>query len=229
MEEKVQQVIEKLVLEANPDDTQGMAHFGINVDSALGIRIPVLRAMAKEIGQDHALALGLWESGIHEARILASMVDDPAQVTKEQANAWVVDFDSWDLCDQVTGNLFGKLPFTEELVYEWAQREEEFVRRASFALMAWTAVYWKKAPNEVFEGYLEVIKNSATDARNFVKKAVNWALRNIGKHNLYLHGKALETAREIEKIDDKTARWIAADAIKELLDPKKIARVKKIG
>lgn len=194
-----------------------MARFGINPDRALGVRVPDLRRLSKEIGTDHRLALALWKTGLHEARILASMVDDPAAVTEAQMEAWVGDFDSWDLCDQCCGNLFDKTPFAYTKSIEWATRDEEFPKRAGFALMAWAAVHDKRAEDRVFLDFLPVIEREAGDERNFVKKAVNWALRQIGKRNRRLHHAALAAAKRLSKRNDsRAARWIGTDASREL-------------
>lgn len=201
---------------ANPANVAGMARYGINPANTLGISIPALRSMAKEIGKDHVLAQELWASGIHEARILAAFIDDPRQVTEAQMEQWVEDFDSWDVCDQVCGNLFDRTPFAYQKALEWTGREEEYVKRAGFALMAWLAVHDKKAGDERFEIFFPAIILQSTDARNYVRKAVNWALRNIGKRNRSLNQRSIETAQEIDRIDSKTAHWIASDALKEL-------------
>jgi 3-methyladenine DNA glycosylase AlkD len=193
-----------------------MARFGINPENTYGVSIPNLRKMAKEVGKDHGLAQELWASGVHEARILAGMVDDPALVTAEQMDAWVKDFDSWDVCDQVCMNLFDKTPLAWQKIMDWSEREEEFVRRAAFALIACLAWHDKQAVDEKFIALLPVIIRGATDERNFVKKAVNWALRHIGKRNLNLNRAAIDAAKEIQGIDSKAARWIAADALREL-------------
>jgi 3-methyladenine DNA glycosylase AlkD len=216
--------LESLGVEEN---RAGMARFGIHVEEAYGISIPVLRKMAKDIGADHELAQALWDTGMHEARILASMIDDPSQVSEAQMEAWVKDFNSWDLCDQVCGNLFDKTGLAFEKAVEWAGRQEEYVKRAGFAMMAWAAFHLKSTPDDVFIAFFPIIVREATDERNFVKKAVNWALRNIGKRNRTLNAKAIQTAREIEKIEDKTARWIAADALRELTSEKVQERLKK--
>lgn len=210
------EIIEKLRLQSNPKNVEGMARFGINPENTLGIPIPVLRQTAKEIGKNHALAQELWDSGIHEIKILAGMVDDQKQVTERQMDAWVKDFDSWDVCDQVCMNLFDKTPFAYEKAREWAQREEEFTRRAGFALMASLSAHDKTASDEKFLQFFPLIKKYSTDERNFVKKAVNWALRQIGKGKPNLLPKAIEVAKEIEKIDSKSTKWIAKDAIREL-------------
>jgi 3-methyladenine DNA glycosylase AlkD len=194
-----------------------MARFGINPDRALGVRVPDLRRLSKEIGTDHRLALALWKTGLHEARILASMVDDPAEVTEAQMEAWVGDFDSWDLCDQCCGNLFDKTPFAFVKAIEWATRDEEFPKRAGFALMAWAAVHDKRAEDRVFLDFLPIIEREAGDERNFVKKAGNWALRQIGKRNPRLHRAALAAAKRMSKRNDSlAARWIGTDAVREL-------------
>lgn len=193
-----------------------MARFGIDIKYALGVRIPVLRALAKKIGKDHKLAQDLWKTKIHEVRILASMVDDSEKVSEKQMEQWVKGFNSWDLCDQVCMNLFDKKPIAWKKAIEWANRKEEFVRRAGFALMACLAWHDKKAKDKDFLKFFPIIKQYSTDDRNFVKKAVNWALRQIGKRNKNLKKQAIKTAKEILKIDNKAAKWVAKDAIKEL-------------
>jgi 3-methyladenine DNA glycosylase AlkD len=195
-----------------------MARFGIATDRALGVRIPDLRRLAREIGRDHGLALRLWRSGVHEARILASMIDDPARVTERQMEAWARSFDSWDLCDQVCGNLFDRTPFAHEAATRWAPREEEFVKRAGFALMATLAVHDADADDRRFLRFLPLIEREAPDGRNFVKKAVNWALRQIGKRNERLRREALRVARRLAEGPPGPARWVGRDALREL-DP----------
>lgn len=192
----------------------------------MGIRVPEIRALAKEIGKDHDLAAELWSSGIHEARLLATMIDVPKKVTSEQMDTWTADFDSWDACDQACSNLYVKTPYAWDKVLLWKDAEQEFVKRAAFALIAYLAVHDKKADDTRFLPMLEIIKEAATDQRNFVKKAVNWALRQIGKRSLELHPYAIEMAKQIQAIDDPTARWIASDAIRELEDEKTINRLK---
>jgi 3-methyladenine DNA glycosylase AlkD len=209
-------ILEKLKSLANPEAVEGMGRFGINPQNTYGVSIPNLRKIAKEAGRDHVLAQQLWASGIHEARILAGMVDDPKAVTEEQMEAWVNDFDSWDVCDQCCMNLFQKTPFAYRKAVEWSSRKEEFVKRAAFALMACLAVGDKKAQDEQFETFLPLIKREASDDRNFVRKAVNWALRQIGKRNLNLNEQAIKTAKEIQQMDSKSARWMASDALREL-------------
>jgi 3-methyladenine DNA glycosylase AlkD len=209
-------ILQKLQALADPQVVAGMARYGINPRNALGISIPHLRKLAKETGRDHALAQELWASGIHEARILASFIDDPNLVTVEQMERWVRDFDSWDVCDQVCCNLFDKTAFAYRKAAEWSEQEAEFVKRAGFALMAALAWYDKKGKDEEFLRFLPIIKRESTDARNYVKKAVNWALRQIGKRNATLNSAAIATAREMQRLDSKSARWNAADALREL-------------
>ena len=209
-------ILRKLKGLADPKVVERMAKFGITSKKIYGVSIPNLRKMAKETGTNHQLALELWDQGIRETRILASMVDDPALVIERQMEKWVKDFDSWEVCDQCCMNLFWQTPFAFEKAINWASRKEEFVKRAGFALMAVLAWKDKEAKNKDFTKFFPVVKKESLDERNFVKKAVNWALRQIGKRNSYLNKKAIGLAKEIQKIDSKTARWIASDAIKEL-------------
>lgn len=200
----------------NPEAVAGMTRFGINPDNNFGVSVTELRKMAKGIGTDHNLAIQLWKSGIHEARILACLIDDPKLVTEEQIEYWVCDFDAWDICDQCCSNLFRKTQYAYQKVFEWSASDEEFVKRAGFVLMAVIAVHDKEADDSIFMRFLPVIKTGAADNRNLVKKAVNWALRQIGKRNINLNSRAIETARQIQQMDVKGARWIASDAIREL-------------
>lgn len=213
---QVEEILTKLRSMSDPKAVEGMARFGINPKNTYGVSIPTLRAMAEVIGRDHALALQLWSSGIHEARILTSMIDSPELITEEQMERWVRDFDSWDVCDQCCSNLFDRTEFAYQKAVEWSKRKEEFVKRAGFVLMAALAVHDKKAKDEEFVRFLPLIKGESTDDRNFVKKAVNWALRQIGKRNAVLNKEAIKTAKEIQKIDSKTAKWVASDALREL-------------
>ena len=210
------QAIEKLKLLAKAENTAGMARFGINPQNTLGVSIPVLRMLAKKMGKNHRLAGKLWKSGFHEARILAALVDEPEQVTARQMDGWAKDFDSWDVCDQVCSNLFDKTLFAYEKVAEWSESKEEFVKRAGFVLMAALAVHDKKALDGKFERFFPLIRREALDGRNFVKKAVNWALRQLGKRNAALRRKAIQEAEKILKIDSPSAKWIARDALREL-------------
>lgn len=209
-------IIEKLQSMRNPKNIEGMARFGINPDKALGITVPELRAIAKENKRNHDLAQELWASDLHEARILASMVDDFRVVTETQVESWVADFNSWDLCDQCIMNLFEDLPYAWEKAVEWSQRERTFEKRAGFVMMARLAVSDKKADDKLFEPFFPIIVKESIDERNMVKKAVNWALRQIGKRSMYLNKKAVAVGKKIIEIDDKAARWIAKDALREL-------------
>lgn len=212
----VEEVLVKLKEKSRPDQVEGMARFGMTDELRLGVRVPDMRKIAKEIGKDHDLALALWKTGVPEARITAALIGEPDQLTEKQMEDWVKDFNSWDVCDQVCMNLFDKTPLAWKKILDWSQREEEFVKRAAFALIACLAWHDKKAADERFINLFPVIKREAADERNFVKKAVNWALRHIGKRNINLNRAALETARETREIDSKAARWIASDAIREL-------------
>jgi 3-methyladenine DNA glycosylase AlkD len=217
-------VLERLREQANPANVAGMARFGINPKGTLGVPMPALRKLAREAGRSHALARELWASGIHEARIMATLVEDPASVSESQMDRWARQFDSWDLCDQACQNLFRYTPFAFSKAAEWARDEREFVRRAGFALMAGLAVKAKSAPDSSFEAFLPLIAEAAGDGRNFVKKAANWALRQIGKRNSTLRGKAIAAAEEIRAQGSAPARWIAADALRELAGSQKASR-----
>ena len=209
-------ILKKLKSLSNPKTVEGMARFGINPKNTYGVSIPEIRDLAKEIGKDHKLAQQLWSSEIHEARIIACLIDRVEDVTEGQMEKWVKDFDSWDVCDQVCMNLFDKTKFAYSKAEEWSKRKEEFVKRAGFALIASLAVHDKKAKDEDFLKFFPIIKRGSTDERNFVKKAVNWALRQIGKRNKKLNKEAIKISMEIQKINSKSAKWIASDAIKEL-------------
>jgi len=213
---QVEGILAKLKSMSDPKAVEGMARFGINPKNTYGVSIPTLRMMAKEIGKNHVLAQQLWSSDIHEARILACMIDSSELVSEDQMEQWVRDFDSWDVCDQCCSNLFDKTRFAHRKAIEWSGRREEFVKRAGFVLMAALAVHDKKAKDEEFLRFLPLIKRESTDDRNFVRKAVNWALRQIGKRNAALNIKAIDSAREIQKINSKSARWIASGALREL-------------
>jgi 3-methyladenine DNA glycosylase AlkD len=184
-------VIAELKSMENSKAAAGMARYGIKADRALGVSIPKLQGLAKKIGKSHKLAEELWSSAMHEARILACMIDDPQQITADRLDRWASEFDSWDLCDQCCNRLFSKTPFARQKALAWASRPEEFVKRAGFVLMAVLAVHDKKAPDKQFDLFFKCIKAEADDERNFVKKAVNWALRQIGKRNISLNKKAI--------------------------------------
>jgi 3-methyladenine DNA glycosylase AlkD len=223
----VDEVMEQLKSKAKKDQLQGMARFAIVGDQRLGVSVPDMRKIAKDIGKDHQLALDLWETGVPEGMIVAGMIAEPKKLTEAQMEVWVVDINSWDICDQVCMNLFEKTPLAERKIYEWSLREEEFVKRASYALIACLAWHDKEASDEAFIQYFPVIVAGATDERNFVKKAVNWALRNIGKRNQALNKEVIKVAKEIQGIDSKSARWIASDTIRELESEKVQERLRK--
>ena len=227
MSAKFSKILKELRTHRNEKNLAGMARFGIATDKAFGIKHPILKDIAKQYRKDHALALELWESGYHEARLLATIIDDPKQVTKKQAEAWVKQINSWDICDGLTGGLIDKTPFAYEKALEWSKREPEFERRAGFALMAWLPVHDKKAADSKFNNFFPLIIQYSTDERNFVKKAVIWALRQLGKRNAALNRKAIAAARQIAKIDSKSARWIAKDALKELEGKQVQARLRE--
>ena len=212
---------------ANPASVPGMEHFGISGDNRLGISIPKLRTLAKQVGKDHALALDLWNTAIPEARLLATMIDDPALATPTQMDGWVSQITSWDICDGACNNLFVKTPFAWKKVFQWAEEEPEFTRRAGYVLIACLATHDKKAPDQKFIDTFPLITNYTTDPRNFVRKAVNWAIRGIGKRNLALNHAAIIFSKEIHAIDNKTAHWIATDAQRELISEKVQERLHK--
>jgi 3-methyladenine DNA glycosylase AlkD len=220
-------VIKRLESMANADAREGMARYGINVEKAFCVSMPELRKLANELKKDHGLALELWDSGYHEAKILAGLIDDHRLVTEEQMDRWAAGFDSWDVCDQCCSNLFDKTQYAYGKALAWTQDEREFVRRAGYVLMATLAVHDKKAPDKIFELFFPFIMKGSVDERNFVKKAVNWALRQIGKRNVDLNKKAIEVARQIQSIDSKSARWIAGDALRELQSPAVQKKLKK--
>lgn len=223
---RADQAIERLRELGDPKAVQGMARYGIQSSKSFGVSVPKLRTLAKEISRDHQLALELWKTGLHDARLLATMIDDPAKVTIAQMDRWVRDFDSWDVVDGCCGNLFDKTPFAVAKAREWCRREEEFVKRAGFVLMAELAVHDKEADDKVFLDFLPLIVGGTSDKRNFVKKAVNWALRQIGKRNAKLNRAAVSAASEIQKIDSGTAKWIASDALRELQSKQVITRLR---
>ena len=212
----VEDVLEKLKKKARPDQLEGMARYGMTVEKRLGVSIPELRLLAKETGRNHELALELWKTGIDEARLLAAMIDDPQKLTEDQMEDWVKDINSWDVCDQVCMNLFEKSPLAWKKIRDWSVREEEFVKRTAFSLIACLAWHDKKMEDDKFIALFPIIREGSTDERNFVKKAVNWAMRNIGKRNHNLNKVVVDFAKEIQRLDSKAARWIATDAIKEL-------------
>jgi len=225
----VEGVMGQLRSKAKPDQIEGMARFAIVGDQRMGVSVPEMRKIAKAIGKNHQLALDLWETGVPEGMIVAGMIAEPEKLTDEQMEDWVVDINSWDICDQVCMNLFEKSPLAEEKISEWSAREEEFVKRSAYALIACLAWHDKQAGDEEFIKYFPLIVAGSTDDRNFVKKAVNWALRNIGKRNQNLNEQAILCARQVQEIDLKSARWIASNALRELESEKIQERLSKKG
>jgi 3-methyladenine DNA glycosylase AlkD len=222
-----EEVVKRLKLLGDPRAVEGAARFGVCVPDILGVSAPNLRRLAKEVGRDHALAGKLWTTGIHDARVLATLIDDPAKVTRRQMEDWAGDFDSWAVCDAACGCLFDKTPHAWGKAVAWTDREPEYVKRAGFVLMAALAVHDKKAPDERFEAFLPLLVQHATDERNFVKKAVNWALRQIGKRNRRLNRLAVQVAGQIRKIGCRSAQRIASDALRELTSDKVRGRLKR--
>jgi 3-methyladenine DNA glycosylase AlkD len=231
-------VLAEIAARASETNRAGMARYGIRVDDAFGVSVTELRRIAKRLKRDHELALELWRTGNHEARLLAAFVDEPAKVGEEQMERWAADFDSWDVCDEVTTDLFDRTPLAWTKAVAWAGRPEEFVKRAGFALMAGLAVHDKAAGDEAFAALLQLVEREAFDERNFVRKAVNWALRNIGKRDLECNAAAVACAHRVRSAADeraggprggdaatRAARWIAADALRELQSAKVLARL----
>jgi len=220
-------IMKKLKHLGRPDQLEGMARYGMRTENRYGVSIPNIREIAKETGKDHQLALQLWKTGITDARILASMVDIPVHVTPEQMEEWVKDFDSWDICDQVCMNLFDKTAYVRKKITEWAEKEEEFVKRAAFALIACLAVHDKSSPDTEFSVFFPLIQKAAADERNFVKKGVSWALRSIGKRSRELNRAALKFSEELSKKEGKVVAWIAADAFRDLTSKTTIKRLSR--
>lgn len=223
----VEYIVDYLTKLADKNRLEQMKRFGIDTSNALGTSVSELRIFARKIGKDHDLALTLWNTKIHEVRMLAALIDIPQKVSEEQMDNWVQDFTSWDLCDHCCYNLFDKTVFSRKKIREWSKRSGEFVKRAAFSLIAGVASHDKNALNESFEEFFSIIVRESTDNRKYVKKAVNWALRNIGKRNQILNEKAIETAEKMLKKKNKTSLWIARNAIKELTSEKIRERLKK--
>ncbi len=208
------------------DNMAGMSRFGINVENAYGVTVKIIKEIAKTLPKNHQLADELWNSGIHEARILSSLVDENDKLTEEDLERKVLDFDSWDVCDLTCNNLFVYTSFCEKKIFEWVEREEEFVKRAGFVLIACAAVHRKDWENEKFVSFLPLVEKHLDDERNFVKKAVNWALRGVGKKNLVLNQICLDFINGLSYVSSKSGKWIVNDARKELVNPKIIMRIK---
>lgn len=232
-------LMRRLRSQASERSAAGMKRFGITGGDVIGVSVTELRLLAKDFGTDHETALQLWKTGVHEARLLAGMVEEVDKLSDEQADAWLKDFDSWDIVDETCLNVFCKMPNPFRRARKWAEREKEFEKRAGFASIACLAWYSKneknggkasaagKAGDQEFIDFLPQIKKASADERNFVKKAVNWALRQIGKRNKKLHAHALKTAKEIGEINSPAAKWIASNALKELESPSVKARLEE--
>ena len=225
---KFNQIIEELKGLSNTEDIKGMKRFGITPQKTYGVKIPDLRKIAKNAGKNHYLAKELWKTDYRETKILACMIEDPSLVTEKQMDKWVLEFDYWEICDQCCMNLFRKTSFAYQKIFEWSTHEEEFVKRAPFTLIAVLAVHDKESPNEKFEQFFPIIIRESVDNRNNVKKAVNWALRQIGKKNIYLNKKAILISEKIYSINSKSTKWIASDALRELKSEKIQKKIRSI-
>jgi 3-methyladenine DNA glycosylase AlkD len=221
---RLEEILKRLRDGAQPDAKATLERFGITARQAYGWSVPALRELARETGRDHTLAQQLWATGILDARILAALVDEPDRVTPRQMERWARDFDSWAVCDACCSNLFDRTPYAHVKVRAWSGRKEEFVKRAAFALMAALAVHDQQSGDDTFRAFLPLCEREAGDGRNFVKKAVNWALRQVGKRSAPLRAAAIATAERIAAQDSPSARWIAADALRELQGAPKASR-----
>jgi len=208
---------------------EGLARYGLPSENALGVSVANIRLLAKRLGHDHDLAIALWETGVYEARMLTSFVDEPSRVTPTQMDRWCRDFDSWGICDTVCFHLFDRTPHAWQKVAKWSGRRQEFVKRAAFALLASLSCHDKAAPDKLFRDSLELIERAATDERNFVKKAVSWALRCIGKRNAVLHSAAVKLARRLANSPHPAVRWTGKDALRDLATPATLRRLKRRG
>ena len=212
----VAHILEWLEQHGAARNREGMARYGIRSPKVFGVSMADMRPFVRHIGRSHDLALALWDTGWHEARIIASFVDEPAEVTRAQMDRWCRQFDNWAVCDSVCMHLFDRTPHAFDKVVQWTRRSREFERRAAFALLASLAVHDRRAPDETFASRLPLIERAATDERNFVKKAVNWALRQIGKRNHALNAAAIAVAERLAASGSPAARWVGKDAVREL-------------
>jgi 3-methyladenine DNA glycosylase AlkD len=226
--DRARAILDELESLTNPANIAGMARYGIRAAKVYGVGTPVIRRIAKQTGRDHALAAALWKSRALEARLIAGLVEEPAKVTRAQMERWAKGFDSWALCDGICLHLFGRTSHGVPLSLEWAARDEEFVKRAGFVLMAVTAVHDKSAPDELFLRFLSLVEREADDPRNFVRKAVNWALRQIGKRNMALNLAAVAACRRLAARAG-SARWVGTDALRELTSEKTLEGIRRRG
>ncbi len=228
MTEKLDRILRELKSMEDPSCVAEMARYGIRSEKSYGISMKKLMAIKRRVGKDHELAAGLWSSAIHDARVLACLVDDPKLVTEAQMERWAKDFDNWAVCDGCCGHLFDKTPLAYRKAREWTARNEEFVKRAGFVLVATLTVHDKKAEDDEFLVFLPTILEAATDERQYVMKAVNWALRQIGKRNPHMNREAIRVAKRIHKMDSRSARWIASDSLRELTSEPVQTRLKRL-
>lgn len=212
------EVITFLESKGSPENIAGMARFGISSNGTLGVSVPVVRELAKKLKKNHSLAVELWETEIHEARLLAGFIADPKKMTEEEMESWVVGFDSWDICDQVCTNCFNYTPWAFKKAEEWCHREEEFVRRAGFVIQVGISVHLKKVEDERLLPFFDLMVTYSDDNRNFVKKAINWSLRTLGKRSAFLFATAVHIAAELKTMESPSARWIGSDAFRELIE-----------
>ena len=220
------EILKKLKSLSRLDQLEGMARYGIVTNNRLGVSIPDIRKIAKDFGKNHETALNLWKTGYQDAKITAALIDEPDKVTEPQMDEWVKEIDSWDVCDQICMNLFDKTPYAWGKIIEWSKRDEEFVKRTAFSLLACLAWHDKNADDNKFIRYFPLIKKNSSDERNYVKKAVSWSLRHIGKRNINLHKAALKLAYELKQIDTKTTKWIGSDVIRDLNSDPTLRRLK---
>jgi 3-methyladenine DNA glycosylase AlkD len=227
-EREAETIVAELRAAGTAENRAGMARFGITGNTA-GVSLADMNPITRRYARNHALAAALWRSGLHEACLMACDLDEPDKVTPKQMDEWAAAFDNWALCDGACLHLFVRTPFVDDKIWQWAEDEREFVRRAAFSLIAVYTVHGKAIPDKTFAGFLDLIARHATDQRNYVRKSVNWALRQIGKRSLALHGPALALARKLAASEDKSERWIGKDAVRELTDPKQLERLKARG
>ena len=225
----VEEVLYAIKKASTPEGIKKKTYFGITEVGNFGLTAPQIKAIARDIGKDHSLALELWETSVHEARHIAVLIADKKMVTEKLMNKWVKDFNSWDIVDDCCGKLFCKTPFAYEKAVEWSSRKNEFEKRAGFALMATLAVHDKNAKDIEFEKFFPFLFRESHDERNFVRKAINWAIRQIGKRNQRLCKKAIKLSEDLLKKDDKSSRWIASDALRELKKYSNEGKIKNNG
>ena len=226
MENDIKSIVAALKKRGTKRGREGLARYAIVAENVLGVSVADIRALAKRIGRNHSLALALWKTNIYEARMLTAFISEPARITPALMDRWARDFDNWAICDTLCFHLFDKTPHAWAKVEQWSSDRREFVKRAAFALLASLALHDKNAPDKPLRRSLRLIERAATDDRNFVKKAVSWALRGIGKRNRALNSAAVEVARRLSQSDESAARWIGRDALKELTKENAVRRLR---